>query len=491
MSFLLLENRLSIDTLVVPGYFIDRFLPAASGTDVKVYLYLLRAVSTSTSGLSSASISDHLEISEREVLRSLSYWEKAGLLRLSFTSEHELSGVAFTDPPTQTTADKAAAGIQTQAAQALAQAAASQATAQGTGAQSVQSVQSIQSAQSVLSSPANSAGGTAASNTGTASGSMAATGTGASPNSAMSSSGNATAAQSGAVPAQSTTISGTATTVSGTAVSGTTVSGTGTSGTVTSSTTVSGTTISGSMPPLHLSQEEQILLENDPEFNMYMSAWAQYFSRPLTYSDTESFGYWYLQFNRSPEVIDYLVDYCANHCKGKLSMKFIDSVAQSWHRKGLHTIDSIREYNQMHNDTVYAVMRAYGLYDQAPSPSQLNYINQWIRDYGFSSDIFAYACDITMLKCQRPSVNFTESVLKRWKEDHVKTLEDAKASEQKREQEQKAKSSAKRGNANRSSSNHANGSVAKGTQQFRAFPERTNGTNSYTEKILKQYRQDS
>ena len=73
MSFLLLENRLSIDTLVVPAYFIDRYLPAASGTDVKVYLYLLRAVSTSATGLSSASISDRLDISEREVLRSLSY----------------------------------------------------------------------------------------------------------------------------------------------------------------------------------------------------------------------------------------------------------------------------------------------------------------------------------------------------------------------------------------------------------------------------------
>ena len=457
MSFLLLENRLSIDTLVVPGYFIDRFLPAASGTDVKVYLYLLRAVSTSTSGLSSASISDHLEISEREVLRSLSYWEKAGLLRLSFTSEHELSGVAFTDPPTQTTADKAA-GIQTQAAQAVAQAAASQATAQGTGTQSV---------QSTLSSPANSTGMAAASasDTGTSSGAMAAAGTSTSPNSAMSSSGNATTVQSDFVPAQSATVSGTAT----------------------SGAALSGTTISGSLPPLHLSQEEQILLENDPEFNMYMSAWSQYFSRPLTYSDTESFGYWYLQFNRSPEVIDYLVDYCANHCKGKLSMKFIDSVAQSWHKKGLHTLDAIREYNQLHNDTVYAVMRAYGLYNQAPSPSQLNYINQWIRDYGFSSDIFAYACDITMLKCQRPSVNFTESILKRWKEEHVKTLEDAKASEQKREQDQKAKSSSKRGN-NRSSSNHANGSVAKGTQQFRNFTERQN--NNYMEKILKQYSQD-
>ena len=89
MSFLLLENRLSIDTLVVPGYFIDRFLPAASGTDVKVYLYLLRAVSTSATGLSSASISDRLDISEREVLRSLSYWESVGLplMRYSLSPE--------------------------------------------------------------------------------------------------------------------------------------------------------------------------------------------------------------------------------------------------------------------------------------------------------------------------------------------------------------------------------------------------------------------
>ena len=88
-------------------------------------------------------------------------------------------------------------------------------------------------------------------------------------------------------------------------------------------------------------------------------------------ADTESFGYWYLQFNRSPDVIDYLVDYCANHCKGKLNMKFIDSVAQSWHQKGLHTLDAIRQYNLLHNDTVYAIMKAYGLYNQTPAPAQL------------------------------------------------------------------------------------------------------------------------
>lgn len=400
MSFLLLENRLSIDTLVVPGYFIDRFLPAASGTDVKVYLYLLRAVSTSATGLSSASISDRLDISEREVLRSLSYWESVGLMRLSFTSGHELSGVAFTDPSIQAETEASAQTAPTQTA---------------TPAPSVQSV--IPTPTPALVSPAN----TTIAN---ASGSMASTQT----------------------------------------------------------TTHSAANATPSIQSLHLSQEELILLENDPEFNMYMSAWQQYFSHPLNYADTESFGYWYLQFNRSPDVIDYLVDYCANHCKGKLNMKFIDSVAQSWHQKGLHTLDAIRQYNLLHNDTVYAIMKAYGLYNQTPAPAQLEYINKWIKDYSFPTDVYVYACNITMKKCQRPNVNFTESILKRWKEKNVHSLADAQAAENQRDQ--KVKSDA----AKRTSSNRAS-SVAKGTQQFRNFTERKN--NNYMEKILKQYSQDS
>lgn len=416
MSFLLLENRLSMDTLVVPGYFIDRFLPAASGTDVKVYLYLLRAISLSTPGLSSASISDSLDISEREVLRALSYWENAGLMRLSFTSGHELSGIAFTDPPMQT----APQNLST-ASIASAQTASSQ----------VAQMQSA-SAKSILSAPTNS---------------------------------------SDAVPLTATTASADTASLAGT------VSSPQSNAFAQSSATTSGSTL-----PLHLSQEEQILLENDPEFNMFMSAWQQYFSRPLTYADTESFGYWYLQFNRSTDVIDYLVDYCANHCKGKLNMKFIDSVAQSWHQKGLHTLDAIREYNQLHNDTVYAVMKAYGLYNQTAAPAQLDYINKWIKDYNFPTDVYVYACNITMKKCQRPNVNFTESVLKRWKGKNVHTLADAQVVEN--ELKQKAKNDAsKRANSNRTTS-----AVAKGTQQFRNFTERQN--NNYMEKILKQYSQD-
>lgn len=431
MSFLLLENRLSIDTLVVPGYFIDRFLPAASGTDVKVYLYLLRAFSLETPGLSSASIGAGLDISEREVLRSLSYWESVGLLRLSFTSGHELSGIAFTDPPQAQTANVAETNsIQTQATGVA-------------GSATVQPQSGVQSTSATMS------------------------------NTSM----NMTQQPQGFATTQPQTRSSSQMTAQTQALAGAQVAASQT----VAPTVQTGSSSTPSFGSLHLSQEEQILLENDPEFNMYMSAWSQYFSRPLSYNDTESFGYWYLQFNRSTDAIDYLVDYCANHCKGQLNMKFIDSVAQSWHQKGLHTIEDIREYNQLHNDTVYAVMKAYGLYNQTAAPAQLEYINRWIKEYNFPTDVYVYACNITMQKCQRPNKNFTESILKRWKEKNVRTLADAQAAEALREQTTKANAT------KRPTTTRTTAPASKGTQQFRNFTERTN--NNYMEKILKQYSQ--
>lgn len=97
MPVLHLHNRMTSDALVIPGIFIDSYLPSARGDDVKVFLFLLRAVSRPDTEVSLASLSDALETSERDILRSLSYWEKTGLIRLSFNSDHVLDGVSFLD----------------------------------------------------------------------------------------------------------------------------------------------------------------------------------------------------------------------------------------------------------------------------------------------------------------------------------------------------------------------------------------------------------
>lgn len=365
MSVLSLQNQLSIDTLVIPGFFVDRFLPSANGTDIKVYLYLLRAVSRSSTGLSSASISDSLDMTEKEVLRSLSYWEKAGLMRLSFTSDHELDGITFTDP----------------------------------------SDAAKQQAETARTAPSEE----------------------------KFSAVKEQAAASSQQPSSESQLSS-----------------------------------------CQLSQEEQALLDNDPDFNIYMSAWQQYFPQPFTYSDTERISYWYLKFNRSIEVIDYLIDYCASH--DHPNTKYMNKVALEWHKKGFRTLAEIRNHNQLCSNTAYAVMKAYGLYNQKPAPAQLEAIERWVNDYGFSTELIVLACSRTIEKLQRPDMKYTEGILRKWKEKNVRTTADVAAEDGLHSMRSKA--------ASRQNSSAA---AAKSSQPYHSFSERTN--NNYTEKILKQYSQ--
>ena len=88
----------NIDTGItcIPNDFIDRYLPRANGEYVKLYLYLLRMVSSGKQ-ISLGEIAETLEHTEKDIHRALSYWKKEGLLDLTFDQEGALSGIRFLD----------------------------------------------------------------------------------------------------------------------------------------------------------------------------------------------------------------------------------------------------------------------------------------------------------------------------------------------------------------------------------------------------------
>ena len=92
----------------VPNIFIDQYMTMANGEFVKVYLYLLRSASDSTSECTISDIADHCSHTEKDVLRALRYWENAGLLSLSYDKNHVISGVTLLSPDSRTASDKAA-----------------------------------------------------------------------------------------------------------------------------------------------------------------------------------------------------------------------------------------------------------------------------------------------------------------------------------------------------------------------------------------------
>ncbi|MBE5934495.1 MAG: DnaD domain protein [Lachnospiraceae bacterium] len=83
---------------VISNIFIDKYMPSANGSFVKVYLYLLRIMSdNSTTDLSISKIADNLEHTETDVLRALTYWEKLHLLSLRRNPKNEIDSITFHD----------------------------------------------------------------------------------------------------------------------------------------------------------------------------------------------------------------------------------------------------------------------------------------------------------------------------------------------------------------------------------------------------------
>lgn len=71
--------RFQVSGTIVDNEFIDRYMAAANGEYVKVYLYLLRHRQEQ---LNISSIADALNHTEADVKRALAYWEKLGALKL-------------------------------------------------------------------------------------------------------------------------------------------------------------------------------------------------------------------------------------------------------------------------------------------------------------------------------------------------------------------------------------------------------------------------
>lgn len=98
MSLISLQNSSELEVTILSNRFIDNFMPRANGEFVKVYIYLLRAVSSSPSSFSLEHMADRLFCTERDIFRALKYWESEKILSLTYTTDRQLSGITLLEP---------------------------------------------------------------------------------------------------------------------------------------------------------------------------------------------------------------------------------------------------------------------------------------------------------------------------------------------------------------------------------------------------------
>lgn len=95
MSTIILDQNLSSVSTTISNIFIDRYMPAANGSYVKVYLYLLRCIMDPDTPLSISFLADRLDDTEKDILRALNYWEKHQVIALQKNADGSIAHITL------------------------------------------------------------------------------------------------------------------------------------------------------------------------------------------------------------------------------------------------------------------------------------------------------------------------------------------------------------------------------------------------------------
>lgn len=161
------------------------------------------------------------------------------------------------------------------------------------------------------------------------------------------------------------------------------------------------------------------------EFKELLFVAEQYLGKTLSATDIDQITYFYDTLNMSVELIEYLIEYCVEN--GHKSMHYINKVALSWHEENITTVNLAKTSSFLYNKNCYCVLNAYGIKGRGPATSEIAYIRKWSEEYGFALEVILEACDRTMNSIHQPSFDYTDSILKRWKDKNVRQLKDIDA----------------------------------------------------------------
>ncbi len=171
-----------------------------------------------------------------------------------------------------------------------------------------------------------------------------------------------------------------------------------------------------------------VLLENKIQTSglsqlVYMAD--TYFGKPLSATDLNTIFYFHDQLHFSVELIEFLIEYCVTN--DKRNMRYIETVAIAWYEKHITTVEEAKQQIQAHNKNYYAVMRALGIKNRSPIPSEEEMIKKWIQTYNFELPIILEACKRTIQKIHQPNFAYADKILSSWYTSKVTTLDDIKA----------------------------------------------------------------
>ena len=361
MTAINISSDIATSFTTVSDIFIDQYMPKANGEFVKVYLYLLRATGSGAGIATISEIADHFSNTEADIIRALNYWASEGILQVQTGADGQIIGINL--------CSLSVSGMQ--AAQSNIQSAVADNAAQNNLQNGVVNNATQNNLQnSVVNNAAqnslqNSVVNNAAQNISTAN-----------------------------IRMQDSVVE----------------------------------KLKSQTPDKAASSQKEYTLDEikefrkNPDISELFFIIETYLKHTLSSSDTNMVLYWLDELHFSTDLVEYLVEYCIT--KGHSSLRYMNKVALGWADAGIKTVDQAKDDAAAHSQIYYSVMKALGITGRNLVDSEVSLINKWVGEYGFDIELVKAACSKTISAIQKPSFEYTDSILANWKKKDVHTLKD-------------------------------------------------------------------
>lgn len=213
------------------------------------------------------------------------------------------------------------------------------------------------------------------------------------------------------------------------------------------------------------------LQKEDPDIGQLLFLAEQYLKKTLSATDMQRILYFYDELHFPVELVEYLIEYCVS--QNHRSLSYIEKVGLAWHQENIHTVESAKQRTNTWSKDYYAILKAFGIRGRDPIATEVEFMNRWLKEYGFTMDIVKEACSRTITQTAQPSFKYAEGILSKWKQGDVKSLNDIAGLD---EQHQKRVKAAEKGAETK----------AKSSNKFNNFHQREYDYEKLEKQLLNQ-----
>ncbi|MGI6071818.1 MAG: DnaD domain protein [Lachnospiraceae bacterium] len=351
----------------IPNNFIENYMPTAAGEFVKIYIYLLKCVNENRNELSISRLADVFNNTEKDTIRAMKYWEKKGLLKLSFNEDGSLKSLILTSVTPQETM--------------ITKTPAEELIEEKTLEEKTPAAEEL-----YADTPKRTA-----------------------------------------FPVQK-----------------------------------------------QYSRNELDSFSGNEDNSLLIYGIQKLLGRTLNSADINTIMFFLDTLHFPEDLVEYVFEYCVS--KKKTGIRYIEKTGIAWAQQGIKDVAGAKLLNAIYSENCYPVMKAFGLTGRNPAKEEIRHINTWIISYGFSLDMIIEACNRTINTIHKPSFEYADSILRKWKNSGIHTLEAVKKADE--------AFSSKSASRHKSPEKDRTGALATGNNGFNGFHQRTYNYDELEAKLI-------